>query len=450
MNVQTENKPNCIVMLHVDLPPDQVQSEWQRVEGLFQKEAKIPGFRPGKAPRQVVVKRYADDIRAELERKLLNSALRDAIKEKSLEVLSVHKVNKIEIDDEKTMRFTATLVTAPEFQLPDYKSIEVAAEEPVVTEQSIDSFIDNLREQQADFEDVEGRGIEWGDFAVLNYAGTVEGQPLQEAVPDAPKTLCGGEFMWIRIAEESLVPGFCEKLIGATLNEERSFDLEVKADFAVESFRGKTLHYDVTVSGIKKQVLPEVDDEFTGKIEMGLTAATLRERVRENLLSAYQRQFETEKRNGVMQNLLSKFDCELPEQMLQDEMATILREIVEENQMRGISEDQLREHESELVGAAQQNARARVRGNFLLQRIAEAENLEVTQEDMIQHILTMAQRCETSVDKMINDLRKHEALPHVRDQILRRKALDLVASNATVVPPSKEEPSPESAETPSS
>jgi len=449
MNVQIENKPNCVVMLHVELPADQVQSEWQRVEGLFQKQAKIPGFRPGKAPKQVVVKRYADEIRSELESQLLSKALREAIKEKELDVLNVNKVNKVEIDEDKTMRFTATLVTAPEFELPDYKTIQVEAEEPVVTDESINNVIDNMREQYADFEDVEGRGLEWNDFAVLNYTGTTDGQPIKDALPDAPKTLCGGEFMWIKVSEESLVPGFCEQLIGANLNEERSFDLEVKDDFPIQALQGKTLHYEVTVAGIKKQVLPEVDDSFAEKVEPGLTADALRERVRQNMASVNERQFDQQKRNGAMRTLLSQFDCELPEHLLQNEMDSILREIVQENQMRGVSEDELKEHESELVGAAAQNARERLRGNFLLQRIAEQEKVEVANEDMAQEVMLMAQNYKTTFDKMLKDLRKHDALHHVRDQILRRKALDLVIANATVVPPSKKEPAPQPAEAPS-
>lgn len=436
MNVQIEKKPDCIAMLHVELPAEKVQGERARIQKLFQQKARIPGFRPGKAPLSVVSSRYADDIREELEHRLVNEALREAIQQEKIDVIEVTRVNKVEIDEAETLRFTATLMTAPDFDLPDYKSVEVELEEPVVTDENIDNVIEGMREQQADFEDVEGRGLEWDDFAVLNYAATLDGTPLAELIEDAPRTLCGGDFTWLRMSEETLLPGFCGHLVGAQLDESRAFDLEIGDSFPMEPLRGKTVHYEVTVAGIKKRILPAVDDAFAEKVEPGLTADALRDRIRENFVSMQERQFAAQKRNVTMRALLAKFDCEVPAELLKNEMESVLQEIVHENQMRGISDDLMREHEGELIGAAQQNARDRLRGNFLLQRIADAEKLDVANEEVAQEIMAMAQQYQTTFEKMLKDLRKRNALPLVRDQILRRKALDLVVANATVLPPS--------------
>ena len=150
MNVEVENLPNCIASLHIELPPDFVTKEWNEVVKGFRKVARIPGFRPGKAPQNVVEAKFRKEIQEELTKKLVSQMTREAIREKGLNVLSISDVDAVEFTPERSMRFTATLITAPEFELPDYKGIQVKVPSGEVTDQEVEQGLQNLRERHAD------------------------------------------------------------------------------------------------------------------------------------------------------------------------------------------------------------------------------------------------------------------------------------------------------------
>jgi trigger factor len=432
MNVVVESQPNCLVTLQVELPADQVSKEWTNVTRDFQRQARIPGYRPGKAPQALVESRFAKDIKEELTSKLLRESLNEAIRENNLRVLSVSQVEGIEIAEDRTMRYRATVVTAPEFELPDYSSLPADITKEKVSEESVQRWLDQLREPHATYTPVEGRSLAMGDYAVLTYSASLEGKPLGEAVPDAPAQLQGRRNAWILMDENSLLPGFCQAIVGMSLNEERTISLDLPADFNLPSLAGKRLDYAVTLHAINTKILPEFDDMLADKIEPGTTAAQLEEKVRERLENLAEVHFQNAKRQAAVRYLLDRVDCELPAPVVEKEMEGILREIIRDNQVRGISDDEIRKHQDELIGAAQQGARERVRGNFLLLRVAEKEKLKVTEEDVTRRVLEMAARYEIPVGKLVKDFERRNGFGPLREQILIGKALDLLAANVRV------------------
>lgn len=435
MNVVCDPQPNCIVNLQVELPADQVMSEWQSIAKDFQRQARIPGYRPGKAPQSLIDTRFAKDIRDELEKKLLRDSINEAIKQKNLRVLSVSKVEDVQIGDDKTMRYRASVVTAPEFELPDYSAITVELEKRPVTEEDVQKWLEQFRDPHATFEAVEGRPLAMGDYAVVTYEGKIGDQLLSEALPKAPAQLLGRRNAWVFVDEGTLVPGFAKAVEGMAVNEERTFTLDVPADFPLADLRGSKVTYSATLHGINVKQLPPLDDALAEKIEPGKTLETLRAEIRERLENLAESQFQNGKRNAALKQLLSLVQCELPAQTVQREVSSILREIVQENQVRGVSDDELRTHQDELVGLAQQSALDRVRGNFLLLRIAEKEKLEVNDTDMLMAVSEMARRYEIPVKKLVKDLQSREGFGPIREQILMGKALDLIAANVTVTEP---------------
>jgi trigger factor len=438
MNVVVESQPNCLVTLRVELPSDQVSKEWSNVARDFQRQARIPGYRPGKAPQALVESRFAKDIKEELTSKLLRESLNEAIREKNLRVLSVSQVENVEIADDRTMRYRATVVTAPEFELPDYSFIPAEIAKEKVTDESVSRWIDQLREPHATYTPVEGRSLAMGDYAVLSYAATLDGTPLGETIPDAPAQLQGRRNAWILMDDSTLLPGFCKAIEGMNVNEERSFSLDLPADFPLSGLAGKRLDYATSLHAINAKILPELDDALAEKIEPGATADQLAQKVRERLEGLAELQFQNAKRQVAVRYLLDKVDCELPAPVVEKEMTGILRDIVRENQVRGISDDEIRKHQSELIGAAQQSAKDRVRGNFLLLRVAEKEKLEVSEQDVSRRVFEMAARYEIPVAKLVKDLKRRDGFGPLREQILIGKALDLLAANVTVREPSGE------------
>jgi trigger factor len=218
MNVQLEALPNCLATLKVDLPPEAVNAARDNIARDYTAHAKLPGYRPGKAPRAVVERKFQKQIREELERKLLSESTRAAITEKHLRVLQVQNVEDVEFSPDQSLHFTATVITAPEFELPEYHKIPVTVPAEEISEEEVDKAVENLRNQAATFDDIAGRGLAMEDFAVIDYNGTIDGKPVSEVFPKAGKPLTTNSGFWVRMTPESFLPGFCEALLGAALD----------------------------------------------------------------------------------------------------------------------------------------------------------------------------------------------------------------------------------------
>lgn len=433
MNVEVENLPNCITTLRVEVDPEKVSKAWNDVAGNYTKYARIPGYRAGKAPKAIIEKKFQKEIREELEKKLLSEACKEAIQEKGLKVLSLTQVEDVEISDDKTMKFTATLVTRPDFQLPVYKGIVVPLKPIDVTDEEVDNSINELREQAADFKEVaEDRGVKMEDFVVIDYRGTIDGAPVSEKFPKAGQPLSGNDDFWIHMVHEAFFPGFSEALVGAKPGETRKFEIEVPAEFPVEGLPGQKIQYEVTVKQIKEKVLPEADDAFADTIVKGKTLAELRQVARDEISRQKKADAEGAKRDEIMRQLLAQVECELPVDMVRTETRRILADIVRENQARGIADEVLKQNEQEILGSAAQNARNRLKGTFILLRIGEAENIKATQEEFDQRIAYLAARYEMKVDKLLKKLDERNAIDQILEEVLTSKVLDFLAANASV------------------
>ncbi len=433
MNVVVENLPNCITTLRIELEPEKVTKVWDSLAGDYSKYARIPGYRQGKAPKSIVEKKFQKEIREELEKKLLSESCREAIQEKHLRVLSLTQIDDVELAEDKSMKFTATLVTHPEFQLPVYKGIVVPMKATNVEEKDIDDSLNHLRDQAADFVPMaEDRGAQMDDFLVIDYRGTIDGKPVSDAVPKAGKPLSGNDDFWIRMTPEAFFPGFSETLAGVRPGEKRAFDIEVPAEFPVEGLPGQKIHYEVTVKEIKTKVLPEMNDAFAETVAKGKTLAELRELARDEMSRRKQADAEEAKRAEIMRQLLSQVECELPVDMVRSETRRILSDIVRENQARGIADDVLKENEQQILGTAAQNARERLKGTFILLRVAEAEGIKPTQEEFNLRIAELAARYEMKPDKLLKKLDERNALDQIMEEILTGKVLDFLAANASV------------------
>ncbi len=432
MNVEVESLPNCIASMHVELPPEVVTKEWNEVAKSFREFARIPGFRPGKAPQNVVEAKFRKEIQAELTKKLVSETTREAIREKGLKVLSISDVEGVEFTPERSMKFTATLITSPEFELPEYKGIQLKVPPTEVSDQELERALQSLRERHATFSDVEGRSLELNDFAVIDYLTTLDGKPLLEVEPKAPKMLGGGSDFWIKLDEQTFLKGFSDHLVGMNPGETREFDLAVPSDFPNSELSNRELHFSVTLKSIKSMHLPEITDEFAGQIAKDLTLDQLKETMKLQLGTEKARRVETVKHNQIVAFLSSHVECELPQSYVKDETRRIMSEIVQQNQMRGISEDILRENQKDIISTASRSARERLKANFILGRIAEKEKIEVEAQELSKRVAVLADQYRMKYDKMLSELEEKRMLGQVREEVLMGKVLDFLTSNANV------------------
>jgi trigger factor len=215
MKVEVEKQPDSVSTLNIELPPDEVAKEWDVIANSYARFAKIPGYRPGKAPRRVIEAKFRKEIQDELTKKLVSKSYREAIEQEHLRVVSLTNVEDVQFGEDKSIRFRATVVTAPDFDLPDYKNIAVQVPELKVEEKDVDAAVERLREQSADFVDVTGRALQMEDFAVIDFEGSVDEKPISEVAPQASKNLHGGKKFWLRVAPDNFLPNFCEQLVGS-------------------------------------------------------------------------------------------------------------------------------------------------------------------------------------------------------------------------------------------
>ncbi len=266
----------------------------------FRQNSRVP---PGKAPRAVIDKRFRKEIQDELTKKLISKSYHEAVEQEQLRVASVTNIDDIHFGEDKSMRFRATVVTAPEFEVPDYKNIAVQLPPRKVSEGEVDGALERLRDQSADFVDVPERALQMSDFAVLDFEGSVDDKPISEIAPQASKNLQGGKKFWLHLAPENFLPKFCEQLIGLKPGETRLVIVNFPDDFPAKELAGKKADYAVTLREIKEKVLPAIDDALAGKLVPGKTLADLRQMIEHDLEHAKENDAERAKEAQIVKYL---------------------------------------------------------------------------------------------------------------------------------------------------
>jgi trigger factor len=432
MKVEVENQPQGLSTLRIELPPEEVRKEWDAIASNYSRYARIPGYRPGKAPRQVIEKKFRKEIQEELTKALVSKSYREAVAEKQLRVISLTDVGDVEFGEDRSMRFRATVVTAPEFELPDYKNIPVKLPAATVTEAEVDAALERLRDQSADFIDVPGRSLAMGDFAVIDFTGAIDGVAIGEIVPEASKNLHGGKKFWLHLQPENFLPKFCEQIVGMNAGDTRSVQVVFPEDFPVQELAGKKADYAVTLNEIKEKVLPPLDDAFAAKLMPEKTLADLRHTVEHNLEHEKEHEVERVKESQIVKFLQEHVSFDLPPSLLQNETRRALNELVHRNRERGIPDEMLKGKEKELIEGAGSLAAHRLKSNFILHRIAEHEKIEVTREELDERIRELAAQYNISVDKMKKELEENDRMNGVAEELLLGKTLDFLKSNVSV------------------
>ncbi len=433
MKVEVENQPHCVATLNIELPPEEVTQEWDAIANSFARQARIPGYRPGKAPKQIIESKFRKDIQDELTKKLVSKSYHAAIAEKQLRVVSLTNLEEVEFGEDRSMRFRATVVTAPEFELPEYKGIPLQLPSLEVTEAEVDAAVERLREQSADFVDLpEERGVALEDFAVIDFEGTIDGKPVTEVAPSASKNLQGGKKFWLRVAPDNFLPGFVEGMIGMKPNESRTIPVTFPADFPVTEVAGKNAEYAVTLLEIKQRVLPTLDDAFAAKWMPEKSLAELRHSLEHQIEHDKEHQVENARESQIVKFLNDLIQFDLPPELLKQETRGALQELVQRNRERGVPDEMLKEKEKDLISAAGGLAAHRLKTNFILHRIAEKEEIKVTRADLDERLRHQAMHANTTPEKLRQEIEQHDQMNGLIEQVLLAKTIAFLGSNATV------------------
>ncbi len=443
MNITVERLPECKARLSAEIPAETVAKTRREIVSAYARQAKVPGFRPGKIPAAVIEKRFADSIEDELKDRLARSAYAEARKQQALAILGIAQVERDQIDGDGAYRLDVEIVTEPEVEVPEYKGIPVELPKLEVKEEAVSDYLENTRKQHARPVDVD-RAAGPGDLAVVRYTGSLGGRPLAEQLEQEAGPLASGEDHWVDLPEEAeearhFIPGLAAAVIGMAAGESKRFDATFAGDFPVEAVAGKTVTYEVSVEQVKARELPDLDDAF---------AASLGVESLEELKNRVRAQFEGQRerlRNQILDNQILAYltkdaSFDLPQHIVFNETQRQVNQMVSRGYEQGMTEEDFSSNQDDLIRNAEEQAKNNVKTMFLLDQIADREGVTVSDDELSRHVALIAYRQGRPLKKVARELRDNDAFGELRHDIRVTKTLALLREHAVVteVDPPKE------------
>ena len=440
MNVTTTPAPHSSILLEVEVPPDRLDREVAESVRRLSRRTRVPGFRPGRAPRAMLERVLGDGVVLDdaVER-LVESAYREAIIETSTVPLARGSIEVVQAEEGKPVRFKATVPVPPEVELGDYRDFRFAPEIDTVDAEKVDRVLEELRDQQARLDPVEDRPVRKGDYAIISFVGTRDGVPFEGGSSErAPLIIGDGRF----------VPGFEDALIGATIGEPREFDVTFPADYPEPELAGQQAHFSATVKEVREKVAPDADDEFARSVGDYADLATLRaeigRRLERNALDRARHRFA----DRIIEYAVANATVDPPEVLVDEEVEVMHDELKSALARQGISEEAYLsatgKADEALHAEMRPDAERRVKTLLVLSRVADAEGVDVPAERIEAEVAEARERYAANprlaeyvgseraraslrssirrslvVEKLIDEWLaahpEHPALPHVED-----------------------------------
>lgn len=433
MNIVVEKQPKCVATLRVEIPAEKVQGQRDQIVRGYASKARVPGFRPGKAPRAIIEKRFDKEITEELNEQLFNEAFDEAMKQEDLKVLDFGIPEGLTTTADGGISFSSKLTLAPEVTLPEYKGVTVTVPPLEVPEEEVDAQLTALRERFADFKDIEGRAAAMGDFAVIDYSSTVEGKPTEEFLGKPAGYLSGREGFWVRLDEKAFLPGFAAQMVGMNVGDSKEITITLPEDFPVADLQNKEILFATTIKELKEAELPELNDELAARLAPGKTMEEIKGIIRENMQSERKRKIDDMKVNQIVAHFNNQVDFELPEELINQETQSQADAMVQRGVQSGMTEDEISSQQAEIFASAGHQAVTNLRTNFILQEIARVEKITVSDAELVNHLARVAQSRKVAPKKFIKDMQRSGRLASVRSSIGIGKAIDFLVEHANVV-----------------
>jgi trigger factor len=412
----------CRRELELEIPVEEVSKSSEKVAKEFAKVARVPGFRPGKAPISLIKRRFAEEIKSEVLQNLVPETVEKAVAEQKLSPISQPQVDKLEFNEGQPVKFRASFDVLPEFTLAGYKNLEIEMPEMTITDEDVTKALAETQQRAAAFAPVEGRAVENDDFVQVKLHGAPEGggEPL-----DAESVLCHVG------AEETMEP-FNENLRGANVGDHKDFDVNYPADYPDPKLAGKLFHYSVDVLGIKTKKLPELNDDFAKDVSDATTLDELKTKIRESLEHERDHRQKDLQREKVIGELVKLHDFPVPESLVEHQMDVRLERVVRSLAQQGVDPRAVNLDWVSLRRRQEERSKEDVKAELVIDRIATEEKIEVTDEELEHEIEHMASHSGESAEAVRARLTKQGALDRMKAKLRSDKTIDWLAQNASV------------------
>jgi trigger factor len=431
VNVEIKEAGDARKIVNVSFDSDEMTEKGNQVCKELGRLANIPGFRKGKAPEQVIRKRFASEIQQELSRKVSTAAYEAVLENKEIKVYSILKVDPGDVKSSEPVTVEVTVDIESDFDLPKYEEFELTVHSGEVNDEDVEKELTTLRDQRASFEEVE-RATSKGDYVKCSYEGLLDGEPVMELLPDKP--MYGKQSNTWEEAGQAKglgVDAIAQAVIGMKKDDKKEVEADFPKDFEVAPLAGKKVIYSLEVHEVREKKAPEADDENFLKALKADTLEDLKAKIKDDLVSRKERENIDGKRGQVTQKILEMPDFPLPQQAVEDESKAIFQSNVQRSIQQGAKQEDMEAKRDELWKEAQVQAQARIKITMTLSKIAELEKVEVSNEDLAQAATREAMMMRTDPQKYVQELAKDQArINRLRQDVLHDKTLELVAGKA--------------------
>lgn len=425
MSVKVEKLEHSLAKLTIEVPAEEVAAAEVRAYQKNKSKISVPGFRKGKAPKQMIEKLYGADVFMEdVVNDILPDAYAAACDESGLEITSRPELNYVQVEHGKSLIVEAVIATKPEVTLGQYKGLEVETQTAEVTDDEILAEIKKEQEKNATENDVEGRPVQMGDTVNLNYAGTVDGVAFEGGT---------AEDQTLVIGSKSFIDGFEDQMVGMNIGEEKDLNVTFPEKYHSEELAGKAAVFHVKVNGISEKILPELNDEFASEVSEFDTLEAYKESIKSKLAEKKAEEAKSAKENALLEKAVEAATMDIPDIMISSQAEDMVKEFGQRLEMQGLKLEQYLQYTGmtmpQIVEQYKDQAKKRIQGRLVLEAIAKAEKLEATEEDVQAEMEKLSKQYDMEIEK-VKEYFGEDSVEALKQDIATQKALDLMVAEA--------------------
>lgn len=418
--------------IKIEVPAEALKDAYGKISQKYAKGASVPGFRKGYAPLDVIRMRYKEEIKNEVLQQVVPDKVAEAIQEHKLHPLSepnlhIDNPEKVKVNGSESIKLHVHVEVMPEIPLPKYEGLEVTRRRRPVEDSELDELITKRLEEQSALIPVEGRKSEIGDTVIADLEGIIEGESDSEPIK--------AENLEVVLGDEVIEKAFTEKLVGVTEDEEKDFTVTYAADFTSEALAGKTVHYKAKIKSVGKSEVPEMNDEWAKSLDEGYDSLEdLRKKLRTDLETYADTDADARVRNIAIAKLIEENSFEVPNTLIENQARNLLNNFAQDLQQRGVDLNKVESNFVEMAFTQMKTQAERdVRGALLLERIAEAEKVEITKEEIDAEIGKLAEYYQTTPAEVLESLEKQGGTGTIDNNLRTRKSIEALIAKAKVI-----------------
>jgi trigger factor len=421
VKTQVENISEVKKIIHVEIPWEDVDKHIRQTVRQLSRNARIPGFRPGKAPDSLIRSRYAQHIREDVINHLVPEAYRDVLASNQFDIVSEPSLHDVMYSEGSPFLFKVTIETRPSIELKEYKGFELKRTPLEVKDEEVESILKDYQDRAAELIPVEG-DAQKGHYLNARVKATIDAEGKKQ-------TLFDNRTM-IAVGSEDNHPAFNEHLTGKKAGETVEFDIDYPADSPEKSVAGKTVHYEVQIESVNEKRLAPLDDEFAKDLGDFSSLADLREKIRTDVLNIRTKEQRAQWKDDILKRLIEENPFEVPEGLVKKETESLLHNYAHSLQQRGVKLDKAEIDWNDVQGKLSRQADQNVRGSMIIESIAQKEKIEVSDEDLEHAIQEIADQQRRAPEAIKAEIMKEERMESLKRRVLFSKTMDFLVDNA--------------------